>query len=125
MTAPAALPLPRNQRKPTRPIVAVAGQQAHPSGVAPHHHAEAVELYLVDPARARRWAISGRRKARLDKRGHTHAENFRAAAPAANKGAATEAAPLARVLEPLSLTSHGRTAGHLSGSDRAARCPAG
>src|SRR5262245_39074111 len=33
----------RDQRKPARPIVAVARQQPHPGGVAPHHHAEAVE----------------------------------------------------------------------------------
>src|SRR5262249_28971645 len=40
----------RVQRKPVRPVVAVTRHQAHPGGVAPHHHAEAVELDLVDPA---------------------------------------------------------------------------
>src|SRR5262245_50367184 len=38
----------RNQRKTTRPIVSVARKQAYAGGIAPHHHAEAVELDLVD-----------------------------------------------------------------------------
>jgi hypothetical protein len=44
----------RNQWKPTRPVVPVAGEKPHAGRVAPHHHAEAVELDLVDPAGAGR-----------------------------------------------------------------------
>src|SRR5262245_55545399 len=57
-----------------------------------------LELYLVDPAIAGWRAISGRGKAGLDERKHTHAGIFAVlVAAAVNKGAATKAAPQARV----------------------------
>jgi hypothetical protein len=49
----------RNQWKAAGPIVAVARQQAYAGAVAPHHRAEAVELYLVDPVGPGWRAISG------------------------------------------------------------------
>jgi hypothetical protein len=52
-----------------------------PAGVAPHDHAKAVELDLMYPAGAGRRAISGRRKARLNKRRHTHTGRFIRAPP--------------------------------------------
>jgi len=48
-----------DQRETLRPVDAVAGEKPDAGGGAPYHHAKAVELDLVDPVGAGRWAISG------------------------------------------------------------------
>ena len=51
-----------DQRKASRPIEAVAGEQLDAGGVPADHHAEAVVLDLVNPAGAGRRSLGRRRE---------------------------------------------------------------
>jgi hypothetical protein len=65
--------------------MSVAGKKPDPSRVAPHHHAETVELDLVDPTGTARQPVSWRGRARLDNRRYAHSGRFFGAPTAAVK----------------------------------------
>ena len=46
-----------NQREASGPVVAIAGQQPDASRIPMHHHAEAIVLDLMHPARTAWWAV--------------------------------------------------------------------
>jgi hypothetical protein len=87
----------RYHRKPAGPVVPVAGEKPHAGGVAPHHHAKAVELDFVDPAGAGRWAISERWEAGLNKRRYTHLPGFLGHRPTPSSRALVEHAAVAQM----------------------------